>query len=224
MEKFGISEMLKNLGLNEVNNGASTGANWLDTSGELLESYSPTDGRLIGSVKQGNWDDYEKIMAKAQEAFKVWRMVPAPKRGEIVRQMGEELRKYKEPLGKLVSYEMGKVYQEGLGEVQEMIDIADFAVGQSRQLYGLTMHSERERHRMYEQYHPLGVVGVITSFNFPVAVWAWNTMIALIAGDVVVWKPSSKTPLCAVAVHNIMKDVLVRNEVPEGVINLIVAS
>ena len=224
MEKFGISEMLKNLGLNEVNNGASTGANWFDTSGELLESYSPTDGRLIGSVKQGNWDDYEKIMAKAQEAFKVWRMVPAPKRGEIVRQMGEELRKYKEPLGKLVSYEMGKVYQEGLGEVQEMIDIADFAVGQSRQLYGLTMHSERERHRMYEQYHPLGVVGVITSFNFPVAVWAWNTMIALIAGDVVVWKPSSKTPLCAVAVHNIMKDVLVRNEVPEGVINLIVAS
>ncbi len=224
MEKFGINAMLEQLGLQKINNGASTGAEWFETTGEELESYSPTDGQLIGSVKQAGWDDYEKIMAQAQEAFKYWRMVPAPKRGEIVRQMGEELRKYKEPLGKLVSYEMGKIYQEGLGEVQEMIDIADFAVGQSRQLYGFTMHSERERHRMYEQYHPIGVVGVITSFNFPVAVWAWNTMIALIAGDVVIWKPSSKTPLCAVAVHNIMKDVLKRNEVPEGVINLVVAS
>ncbi|MCB0806080.1 MAG: aldehyde dehydrogenase family protein [Bacteroidales bacterium] len=224
MEKFGISEMLKQLGLEKVNNGASTGAEWFETKGELLDSYSPTDGQLIGSVKQAGMDDYETIMAKAQEAFKYWRMVPAPKRGEIVRQMGEELRKYKEPLGKLVSYEMGKVYQEGLGEVQEMIDIADFAVGQSRQLYGFTMHSERFKHRMYEQYHPLGVVGVITSFNFPVAVWAWNTMIALIAGDVVIWKPSSKTPICAVAVHKIMKDVLKRNDVPEGVINLVVAS
>ena len=167
MEKFGISEMLKLLGLSEINNGASTGADWIETSGELLLSYSPADGKLIGKVKQAGWDDYEKIMEKAQAAFKYWRMVPAPKRGEIVRQMGEELRKYKEPLGKVVSYEMGKVYQEGLGEVQEMIDIADFAVGQSRQLYGSTMHSERERHRMYDQYHPLGIVGVITSFNFP---------------------------------------------------------
>lgn len=224
MEQYKINEMLADLGLKDTNNGASTGAEWFTTTGVVMESYSPADGKLIGKVNQATWDDYEKIVHKAEEAFKYWRMVPAPKRGEIVRQMGEELRKYKEPLGKLVAYEMGKVYQEGLGEVQEMIDIADFAVGQSRQLYGLTMHSEREKHRMYEQYHPLGIVGVITSFNFPVAVWAWNAMIALIAGDVVLWKPSSKTPLCAIAIHNIMKDVLVRNEVPEGVINLAVAS
>lgn len=224
MENFGISKMLKDLGFKDVNNGASTGAEWFETNGELLESWSPADGQLIGTVKQASWEDYEKIVAKAQEAFKYWRMVPAPKRGEIVRQMGEELRKFKEPLGKLVSYEMGKVYQEGLGEVQEMIDIADFAVGQSRQLYGSTMHSEREKHRMYDQYHPLGIVGVITSFNFPVAVWSWNTMIALVAGDVVIWKPSSKTPLCAVAVQKIMADVLKRNNIPEGVINLAVAS
>ena len=223
-DSYGIEKMLKELGINEVNNGASTGAEWIHTKGEMMESYSPADGKLIAKVKQATMDDYEVIVAKAQEAFKYWRMVPAPKRGEIVRQMGDELRKYKEPLGKLVSYEMGKVYQEGLGEVQEMIDIADFAVGQSRQLYGFTMHSEREKHRMYEQYHPLGIVGVITSFNFPVAVWAWNAMIALIAGDVVIWKPSSKTPICAIAVHNIMKDVLTRNNVPEGVINLTVAS
>lgn len=224
MDKYGISRMLGDLGIKEINNGASTGAEWFDTSGAVMESFSPADGKLIGKVRQATWDDYEKIVDKAQEAFRYWRMVPAPKRGEIVRQMGEQLRKYKEPLGKLVSYEMGKVYQEGLGEVQEMIDIADFAVGQSRQLYGSTMHSEREKHRMYDQYHPLGIVGVITSFNFPVAVWAWNAMIALIAGDVVIWKPSSKTPLCAIAVHNIMKDVLLKNEVPEGVINLTVAS
>ncbi|MEZ5197730.1 MAG: aldehyde dehydrogenase family protein [Bacteroidales bacterium] len=224
MKDFGIPEMLKTLGLKDINNGASTGTVWFETNGELLESYSPADGKLIGKVKQASWDDYEQIVATAQEAFKYWRMVPAPKRGEIVRQIGEELRTYKEPLGKLVSYEMGKVYQEGLGEVQEMIDIADFAVGQSRQLYGSTMHSEREKHRMYDQYHPLGIVGVITSFNFPVAVWAWNAMIALIAGDVVILKPSSKTPLCAIAIHNIIKDVLVRNEVPEGVLNVVVAS
>jgi len=223
-DKYGISKMLNDLSISEINNGASTGAEWIETNGDFLESYSPTDGKLIGKVKQASWDDYESIVSKAQEAYKYWRMVPAPKRGEIVRQMGEELRKYKEPLGKLVSYEMGKVYQEGLGEVQEMIDIADFAVGQSRQLYGYTMHSEREKHRMYEQYHPLGIVGVITSFNFPVAVWAWNSMLALIAGDVIIWKPSSKTPLGAIAVHNIMKDVLIRNNVPEGVINLAVAS
>ena len=179
VDKYGIEKMLKDLGLKEINNGASTGAEWIETNGEFLESYSPADGKLIGKVKQASWDDYEKIVAKAQEAFKYWRMVPAPKRGEIVRQMGDELRKYKEPLGKLVSYEMGKMYQEGLGEVQEMIDIADFAVGQSRQLYGYTMHSEREKHRMYEQYHPLGIVGVITSFNFPAAVWAWNAMMRI---------------------------------------------
>lgn len=224
MDKFEINKMMNDLGLKDLNKGASTGVDWYETKGEILESYSPADGRLIAKVRQATWGDYENIVAKAQEAFKTWRMVPAPKRGEIVRQMGEELRKYKEPLGKLVSYEMGKIYREGLGEVQEMIDIADFAVGQSRQLYGLTMHSERVKHRMYEQYHPLGIVGLITSFNFPVAVWAWNTMIALIAGDVVIWKPSSKTPLCAIAVHNIMKNVLARNNVPEGVINLAVAS
>lgn len=224
MDKYGISKMLLELGLKDINNGASTGVEWFETNGEIMESYSSSDGKLIGKVKQATWNDYEKVVAKAQEAFKFWRMVPAPKRGEIVRQIGEELRKYKEPLGKLVSYEMGKVYQEGLGEVQEMIDIADFAVGQSRQLYGFTMHSEREKHRMYEQYHPLGIVGVITSFNFPVAVWAWNAMIALIAGDVVILKPSSKTPLCAIAIQNIIKDVLVRNKVPEGVLNVVVAS
>ncbi len=221
---YGIREMLNELGIKEINRGASTGVNLLETHGEINESYSPADGKLIGKVKQATWDDYEKIVEKAQQAFNVWRMVPAPKRGEIVRQIGAELRKFKEPLGKLVSYEMGKIYQEGLGEVQEMIDIADFAVGQSRQLYGSTMHSERQRHRMYDQYHPLGIVGVITSFNFPVAVWAWNTMIALIAGDVVIWKPSSKTPLCAVAVHHIIKNVLAENNVPEGVLNLVIAS
>lgn len=215
--------MLHALGLKDISDGASTGAEWFQTKGEIIESWSPSDGKLIGKVRQATLSDYEKIVIKAQEAFKYWQMMPAPKRGEIVRQMGDELRKFKEPLGKLVSYEMGKMYQEGLGEVQEMIDITDFSVGQSRQLYGFTMHSERFKHRMYEQYHPLGIVGVITSFNFPVAVWAWNTMIALIAGDVVIWKPSSKTPLCAIAVHNILKNVLVRNKVPEGVINLVVA-
>ncbi|MFU8844946.1 MAG: aldehyde dehydrogenase family protein [Bacteroidales bacterium] len=223
MDIYGIDQMFNKLGLKKINNGASTGARWVETRGELLESRSPADGKLIAKVHQATLDDYERIVLKAQEAFKSWRMIPAPKRGDIVRQMGDELRKYKEPLGKLVSYEMGKVYQEGLGEVQEMIDIADYAVGQSRQLYGFTMHSERIKHRMYEQYHPLGIVGIITSFNFPVAVWAWNAMIAMIAGDVVIWKPSSKTPLCAIAVHNIMKEVLIRNNVPEGVINLVVA-
>jgi len=223
MDIYGIDQMFNKLGLKKINNGASTGARWVETRGELLESWSPADGKLIAKVHQATLDDYEKIVLKAQEAFKSWRMIPAPKRGDIVRQMGDELRKYKEPLGKLVSYEMGKVYQEGLGEVQEMIDIADYAVGQSRQLYGFAMHSERIKHRMYEQYHPLGIVGIITSFNFPVAVWAWNAMIAMIAGDVVIWKPSSKTPLCAIAVHNIMKEVLIRNNVPEGVINLVVA-
>src|SRR5215207_3810378 len=210
---FGIAEVLKTLGLSEVNNGACTGTKWMETKGEIIESYSSADGVLIGKIKQATADDYEKIIQTAQEAFKEWRMVPAPKRGEVVRQIGDELRKYKEPLGKLVSYEMGKIYQEGLGEVQEMIDICDFAVGLSRQLYGLTMHSERPKHRMYEQYHPLGVVGIISAFNFPVAVWAWNAMLAMVCGDTVVWKPSSKTPLCAIAVHNIIADVLKNNNV-----------
>ena len=192
---FGIQEMLKQLGIKDINNGACTGAEWFNTTGEMIESFSSSDGALIGKVRQATADDYEVIILKAQDAFKKWRMVPAPKRGEVVRQIGDRLREYKEPLGKLVSYEMGKIYQEGLGEVQEMIDICDFAVGLSRQLYGVTMPSERPRHRMFEQYQPLGVVGVISAFNFPVAVWSWNAMLAMVCGDVVVWKPSSKTML-----------------------------
>lgn len=217
----GIQEMLKQLGIKEVNNGACTGTKWFDTTGEIIESYSSSDGALIGKIRQATADDYETIIQTAQEAFKKWRMVPAPKRGEVVRQIGDRLREYKEPLGKLVSYEMGKIYQEGLGEVQEMIDICDFAVGLSRQLYGVTMPSERPRHRMFEQYQPLGIVGVISAFNFPVAVWSWNAMLAMVCGDVVVWKPSSKTMLCAIAVHAIIADVLKANDVPEGVLNLV---
>ncbi len=220
-ETFAIDEVLAQLGIKNINKGASTGTVWFDTKGELIESYSPADGQLIGKIQQGTADDYEKIIQTAEKAFKEWRMIPAPKRGEIVRQIGNELRTYKEPLGKLVAYEMGKIYQEGLGEVQEMIDICDFAVGLSRQLYGFTMHSERPQHRMYDQYHPLGIVGVISAFNFPVAVWAWNAMLAMVCGDVVVWKPSSKVMLCAIAVHNIIAKVLKENEVPEGVLNLI---
>lgn len=220
VKDYGIAGVLRSLGLETVNSGACTGAKWFDTKGEIIESHSPSDGMLIGSIKQATDQDYETIIKTAQKAFIEWRMIPAPKRGEIVRQMGDQLRKYKEPLGKLVSYEMGKIYQEGLGEVQEMIDICDFAVGLSRQLHGFTMHSERPRHRMYEQYHPLGIVGVISAFNFPVAVWSWNAMLALVCGDVVVWKPSSKVMLCAVAVHKIMAEVLIKNNVQEGVLNL----
>lgn len=211
-----IQEELKKLGLNEINDGTSTGNEWF-ANGEIIESYSPVDGKLIGKVKASTRDDYEKAVLAAQEAFKVWRLTPAPKRGEIVRQFGEKLRAYKADLGKLVSYEMGKSYQEGLGEVQEMIDICDFAVGQSRQLYGLTMHSERPGHRMYEQYHPLGIVGVISAFNFPVAVWSWNAALAWVCGDVVLWKPSEKTPLCAVACQKIIQEVLKENNLPEGI-------
>jgi aldehyde dehydrogenase (NAD+) len=221
--KIDISKELAELGIREVNNGVCTGTVWKETTGSVVESFSPSDGALIARVNQATAADYRDVVENAKKAFKVWRMIPAPKRGEVVRQMGLELRKYKEPLGKLVSYEMGKIYQEGLGEVQEMIDICDFAVGQSRQLYGSTMHSEREKHRMYDQYHPLGIVGVVSAFNFPVAVWAWNTMIALISGDVVIWKPSSKVFLCAVAVHNIVAKVLKANNVPEGVVNLVAA-
>ena len=221
--KIDISKELEQLGISDVNNGICTGTEWRTTSGAVVESFSPSDGELIAAVNQATAADYHEVVEKAKDAFKVWRMVPAPKRGEIVRQIGLELRKYKEPLGKLVSYEMGKIYQEGLGEVQEMIDICDFAVGQSRQLYGFTMHSEREKHRMYDQYHPLGIVGVVSAFNFPVAVWAWNAMIAMVAGDVVIWKPSSKVFLCAIAVHNIVAKVLKENDVPEGVLNLVAA-
>jgi aldehyde dehydrogenase (NAD+) len=216
-------EVLKRLGISNVNNGACTGTKWLDTKGQDTGSISPIDGKTIAKITNASMDDYEKIISTAQEAFLEWRKWPAPKRGEVVRQIGEALRNNKEDLGYLVTLEMGKVYQEGLGEVQEMIDICDFAVGQSRLLNGFTMHSERKEHRMYDQYHPLGIVGLITSFNFPVAVWAWNSMIAAIAGDVVVWKPSSKTPLTAIAVQNIIADTLKKNEVPEGVFNMIIA-
>jgi aldehyde dehydrogenase (NAD+) len=216
-DNFGIAEALRALGVKEQNFGASTGTNHWNTSGPKVDSYSPADGQFIGSVNQCTAEDYEKVISKATEAYKIWRTIPAPKRGEIVRQMGDQLREYKEPLGKLVSYEMGKSLQEGLGEVQEMIDICDFAVGLSRQLYGLTMHSERPRHRMYEQWHPIGIVGIISAFNFPVAVWSWNAALAWVCGDVCVWKPSSKTPLCAIACQNIIASVLKKNNVPEGV-------
>ncbi len=216
----GIQDTLKALQIKEVNEGTSTGTKFF-SSGEVIDSYSPADGTLIARVKSTTREDYEEVMAKAAEAFKTWRLKPAPQRGEIVRQFGQRLRELKEPLGKLVSYEMGKSYQEGLGEVQEMIDICDFAVGLSRQLHGLTMHSERPGHRMYEQYHPLGVVGIISAFNFPVAVWAWNTALAWVCGDVCVWKPSEKTPLCGIACQHIIADVLKENDLPEGISCLI---
>lgn len=217
---FGMDQALKALGLKDINDGTSTGNNWF-SNGDIIESHSPVDGQLIGKVTTSTREDYDKVMETATAAFKTWRKKPAPLRGEIVRQFGQKLRELKEPLGKLVSYEMGKSYQEGLGEVQEMIDICDFAVGLSRQLHGLTMHSERPGHRMYEQYHPLGVVGIISAFNFPVAVWAWNTALAWICGDVCVWKPSEKTPLCGVACQNIIADVLKANDLPEGISCLI---
>jgi len=219
-----FSEVLAQLGIEKVNHGLCTGTTWQECTGDLLTSCSPADGKEIASIRQATLDDYNKTVELALRAFTEWRKVPAPRRGEVVRQIGLELRKYKEPLGRLVSYEMGKIYQEGLGEVQEMIDICDFAVGQSRQLYGFTMQSERPGHRMYDQYHPLGLVGVVSAFNFPVAVWAWNAMIALIAGDVVLWKPSSKVLLCAIAVHKIVASVLRENNVPEGVLNLVATS
>jgi aldehyde dehydrogenase (NAD+) len=221
-DTHGIGKILDELGLSGILPGASTGENRINTTGEILESYSPCDGALIGKVKQATKDEYEKVMQAACTAFPEWRTWPAPRRGEVVRQIGEALRKYKEPLGKLVSYEMGKSYQEGLGEVQEMIDICDFAVGLSRQLYGLAMHSERPSHRMYEQYHPLGVVGIISAFNFPVAVWSWNAMLAMVCGDVCVWKPSEKTPLTAVACQHIIAPVLKKNNVPEGVSSIVI--
>ena len=211
--QFGIKEALTQLGIQEINEGTSTGINNF-SSGEILESFSPVDGALIAKVTTTSAADYEKVMQAATEAFKVFRLIPAPKRGEIVRQFGEKLRQNKEALGKLVSYEMGKSLQEGYGEVQEMIDICDFAVGLSRQLHGLTMHSERPNHRMYEQYHPLGIVGIISAFNFPVAVWSWNAALALVCGDVCVWKPSEKTPLCGIACQNILSEVLKENHLP----------
>lgn len=211
-----IAPILKALKIKELNHGCSTGRNSFG-SGDPINSYTPVDGSLIGQVTTTTKEDYEKVIQTANEAFKVWRMKPAPQRGEIVRQFGELLRKRKHELGTLVSYEMGKSLQEGLGEVQEMIDICDFAVGLSRQLHGFTMHSERPKHRMYEQYHPLGIVGIITAFNFPVAVWCWNTALAWIAGDVTVWKPSEKTPLCSIACQNLFAEILEANNLPEGI-------
>ena len=216
-------EFLKKLGIKEKNFGSSTGTVWNETtdSGEL-KIYSPATGEYIASVYQASDADLEKLLKTSEEAFKYWRTLPAPKRGDIVRQIGNKLREYKKDLGMLVSFEMGKSLQEGMGEVQEMIDICDFAVGQSRQLYGFTMQSERPMHRMYDQYHPLGIVCTISAFNFPVAVWSWNAMLAAVCGDVNIWKPSSKVPLSAIACQNIIKDVLVENNIPEGVFTLII--
>lgn len=219
-ETINIKETLKALAIESHNVGTSTGKNWWP-SNNTISSYSPVDGSLIGTVSETSPEHYEQVISSAATAFKTWRTIPAPQRGEIVRQFGEQLRVLKEPLGKLVSYEMGKSLQEGLGEVQEMIDICDFAVGLSRQLHGLTMHSERPGHRMYEQYHPLGIVGIISAFNFPVAVWAWNTALAWICGDVCVWKPSEKTPLCGIACQKIAADVFAKNNLPEGISCLI---
>jgi aldehyde dehydrogenase (NAD+) len=215
-------KMLSQLKIQKNNNGVSTGLLWPKAKGEKISSFSPVNGQLIATVTAADKNNYDAVITKAQTAFAAWRLWPAPKRGEIVRQVGEELRKNKQALGELVSFEMGKSLQEGLGEVQEMIDICDFAVGLSRQLHGLTMHSERPGHRMYEQYHPLGIVGVISAFNFPVAVWSWNAALAWVCGDVCVWKPSEKTPLCAIACQNIIQSVFKKNNVPEGVSNIIV--
>jgi len=215
------SVFLKKLGLKTRNQGTWTGLNAISGSRRYIDSFSPVDGTFIGAVSVTTRDQYDQVIATAEQAFKIWREVPAPKRGEIVRQYGDVLRQYKEPLGQLVSYEMGKSLQEGLGEVQEMIDICDFAVGMSRQLYGLTMHSERPAHRMYEQWHPLGIVGIISAFNFPVAVWSWNSMIAMICGDVCVWKASEKVPLCAIACNNLLQKVLKANDLPEGISSII---
>ena len=217
-----MHDFLRELGIEQVNRGACTGpGGWIETSGPELVSINPTTGEPIATVRTCSAQDYETVVAAAQRAFETWRMMPAPKRGLVIRDLGQALRRYKEPLGKLVTLEMGKTYQEGLGEVQEMIDICDFAVGLSRQLYGKTMHSERPGHRMYEQWHPLGVIGIISAFNFPVAVWAWNAAIAGICGDTMVWKPSSKAPLCAIAVQNICNEVMTKHDL-SGLFNVII--
>ncbi|MEO8719766.1 MAG: aldehyde dehydrogenase family protein [Ginsengibacter sp.] len=216
-----MQSFLKNLKISELNKGVSTGTKWISASGEKIKSSSPVDGKLIATVNACDKRSFDHVVEIAQNAFLEWRQWPAPKRGEIIRQIGNELRKNKPILGKLVSYEMGKSLQEGMGEVQEMIDISDLALGLSRQLYGLTMHSERPGHRMYEQYHPLGIVGIISAFNFPVAVWSWNSLIAMVCGDVCIWKPSEKAPLCGIACQNIISKVFKENNVPEGVCNLI---
>ncbi len=219
-----MRDVLKKLSLEDINSGACTGTTWLECYGATLKSESPIDGKVLGSVRQASAPDYDQVAARASEAFQEWRMFPAPQRGEIVRQIGNRVRAYKKELGALVSLEVGKIRAEAEGEVQEMIDICDFAVGQSRMLYGLSMHSERSGHRMYEQWHPLGSIGVITAFNFPVAVWSWNAMIGLVAGDTVIWKPSSKATLTAIAVMKIVSQVLHENDLPEGILNLVIGS
>jgi len=220
---FTISEILNRLHINDINDAFSTGSLWGSSPGAAVKDIlSPVDGKKIASVKIADAGNYDQAIAQAALAFTNWRTVPAPKRGEIVREIGEALRHKKQDLGKLVSYEMGKSLQEGYGEVQEMIDIADFAVGLSRQLYGLTMHSERPSHRMYEQYHPLGIVGIISAFNFPVAVWSWNAMLAWVCGDVCIWKPSEKTPLTAIACQHIAQEVFKSHGIEEGVSCLII--
>src|ERR1044072_1984000 len=216
-----IADTLKQFNIQTRNSGVSTGAHWLSGKGELLASFSPVDGELIAEVQGASREEYDTVIATAHEAFKEWRLWPAPKRGEIVRQIGDALRTHKTALGKLVSWEMGKSLQEGYGEVQEMIDICDFAVGLSRQLYGLSMHSERPGHRMYEQWHPLGIAGIISAFNFPVAVCAWNSMLAWGCGDVCIWKPSENTPVTALVCQHIVQQVFAANKVPEGVCCLV---
>ena len=215
---------MKNLGLEDLNSGVSTGTEWFSGNGPLTESLTPVNGSVIANIKNANREEYEAVISTAQQAFPEWRKVPAPQRGEIVRQISNAVRDAKDDLGQLVSWEMGKIYQEGLGEIQEMIDICDFAVGLSRQLYGSTMHSERPGHRMYDQYHPLGIVGIISAFNFPVAVWSWNSMIAAVCGNVSIWKPSPKTPLCSIALQRIIAKVMKVNKVPEGVFNLVIGT
>ena len=214
-------QLLEDLHIKTDNPGTSTGSKWLESKDEALLSFSPVDGRQIAAITMTDKAAYDQVVEAAQRAFSLWRTWPAPRRGEVVRQIGEALRQKKQALGRLVSYEMGKSLQEGYGEVQEMIDICDLAVGLSRQLHGLTMHSERPSHRMYEQWHPLGVVGIISAFNFPVAVWSWNSMVAWVCGDVCIWKGSEKTPLCALACQQIAAEVFAANGVPEGVSCLI---
>ncbi|WP_143306681.1 L-piperidine-6-carboxylate dehydrogenase [Chitinophaga vietnamensis] len=216
-----VEDILKVFGITATQSGVSTGKHWLPAGGADIVSVSPVNNKTIATIKSATREDYDAVVATAQEAFKEWRLWPAPRRGEIVRQLGEALRKHKKDLGRLVSWEMGKSLQEGFGEVQEMIDICDFAVGLSRQLHGLTMHSERPGHRMYEQWHPLGITGIISAFNFPVAVWSWNSMLAWVCGNVCIWKPSEKTPVTAVACQRIVEEVFAANGVPEGVCCLV---
>ena len=215
-----LDELFNKYNIDDLTYGCSTGKKWFG-SGEIIESLSPVDGKLISKVSCGSKKDFDAIIKVSIKAFDIFRKIPAPKRGELVRQFGNKLREQRELLGTLVSYEMGKSYQEGLGEVQEMIDICDFAAGLSRQLHGLTMHSERAKHRMYEQYHPLGVIGIISAFNFPVAVWSWNVTLAWVCGNVTIWKPSEKTPMCSIVCQKLITEVFEENNIPEGVSCLI---